>query len=262
MNRDKIVAEFAKYTSAYNPNDVKVKLKIDHTYRVATLCDTIAKSLQLSKKDRDFAWLSGMLHDIGRFEQLRRYGTFQDKVSINHAILSADLLFANEQLIHLFVDDNEIDFKMMDTVIRYHNVLKLPKELSIREKMFCDILRDADKIDILRVNCETPRTEIYDLPENAFTESYITDEVYKDIMSSRNVDRRHSKTGIDFILGHISFLYGLVFPKSVELVKKQGYIFQLLNFKSSNPDTSHKLTLINDKIRNDLAHVTWQKSIN
>ena len=80
MNRDKIVAEFAKYTSAYNPNDVKVKLKIDHTYRVATLCDTIAKSLQLSKKDRDFAWLSGMLHDIGRFEQLRRYGTFQDKV--------------------------------------------------------------------------------------------------------------------------------------------------------------------------------------
>ena len=100
------------------------------------------------------------------------------------------------------------------------------------------------------------------MQEEAFTESYITDEVYKDIMEAGNVDRTHSKTGIDFILGHISFIYGLVFPKSVELVKEQGYIWQLLDFKSLNTDTSTKLALIKDKITNDLEHVIWQKSIN
>ena len=34
--------------------------------RVADLCERIAKSLDLSQEDIDLAWLSGMLHDIGR----------------------------------------------------------------------------------------------------------------------------------------------------------------------------------------------------
>ncbi len=258
MNRDKVKTEFARYTDGYNPSDVKVKLKIDHTYRVAELCDQIAKSLHLSETDCDIGWLSGMLHDIGRFEQLRRYNTFRDSLSINHATLSADLLFGEDQLIRNYIDGNDFEFTLLDKVIRYHNAFALPEGLSERELMFCNILRDADKIDILKVNCETPRTEIYDLPDEAFTESFITDEVYNDIMACSNVDRTHSKTGIDFILGHISFIYGLVFPKSVELVKEQGYIWQLLDFKSANIDTSRKLEVIKNKIIYDLEHVTWQ----
>lgn len=38
---------FAEYTSHYNAADPKVKLKIDHTYRVAALCERIANSLSL-----------------------------------------------------------------------------------------------------------------------------------------------------------------------------------------------------------------------
>ncbi len=282
MNRTKIEEIFKKYTDAYDPADTKVRLKIEHTYRVAELCDQIARSLELSEEDIDFAWLSGMLHDIGRFEQLRRYHTFQDKVSVNHAALSADILFREAltedaarnvgwksdaprtdalltgvddkknalaesgktdqesmtTLIDCFVDRAEIDGEMMERVIRYHNAFKLPETQPERERMFCDILRDADKIDILKVNCDIPRTEIYDLPEEEFRTSSITPEVYEDIMGSGNVDRKHSRTGIDFILGHISFVYGLVYPESFKLVQKQGYLAQLLNFQSVNPDTA------------------------
>lgn len=39
---------FAEYTSHYNAADPKVKLKIDHTYRVAALCERIANSLSLA----------------------------------------------------------------------------------------------------------------------------------------------------------------------------------------------------------------------
>ena len=248
MDRVRILAEFKKYTDKYNPEDVKVKLKIDHTYRVADLCEIIARSLLLPDEDCEFAWLSGMLHDIGRFEQVRRYHTFQDKISVNHAELSAELLFKEAQLIDSFDQDKEIDRAMLEKVIRYHNVYILPDGQTDRERMFCDILRDADKIDIIRVNCETPRTEIYDLPEDAFTESFITDEVYEDIMESGNIDRTHSKTGIDYILGHISFVYGLVFPESIRQVKNQGYIYSLLGFRSNNPDTAGKMQLIRKKI--------------
>ncbi|WP_022762005.1 MULTISPECIES: HD domain-containing protein [unclassified Butyrivibrio] len=252
MDRNNILTEFKKYTDQYNPEDVKVKLKIDHTYRVADLCEIIARSLLLPEEDCEFAWLSGILHDIGRFEQLRRYHTFQDRISVNHAELSADLLFKDEQLIDRFDPDRKMDREMMEKVIRYHNVYILPDGQTDRERMFCEILRDADKIDIIRVNCETPRTEIYDLPEKAFTDSYITDEVYEDIMGSGNIDRTYSKTGIDYILGHISFVYGLVFPESIRQVKSQGYIYRLLGFKSNNPDTVKKMQFIREKIINYL----------
>ena len=38
---------FAAYAARYDVDDPKVKLKIDHTYRVAALCERIAASLDL-----------------------------------------------------------------------------------------------------------------------------------------------------------------------------------------------------------------------
>ncbi|WP_337808867.1 HD domain-containing protein [Gemmiger sp.] len=104
IDRARAQKAFADYAAHYNADDPKVKLKIDHTYRVAALCDCIAKSLTLPPEDADLAWLSGMLHDVGRFEQLRRYNTFIDAQSINHAALSASVLF-DEGHIRDYIDD-------------------------------------------------------------------------------------------------------------------------------------------------------------
>ncbi|MBQ5346351.1 MAG: HD domain-containing protein, partial [Acidaminococcaceae bacterium] len=86
--RKKVEESFKNYVSNYDLTDVKVKLKVDHTFRVAALCDLIADELGLKEYDKDLAWLLGMLHDIGRFEQLRRFHTFRDALSVNHAELS------------------------------------------------------------------------------------------------------------------------------------------------------------------------------
>ena len=109
ISREKVRRHFVEYVSAYNAADVKVKLKIDHTWRTASLCDRLAVSLGLPDEDRDLAWLSGMLHDIGRFEQLRRYNTFVDRLSVNHAMLSADILF----------EDGEDYERFLETLRRY-----------------------------------------------------------------------------------------------------------------------------------------------
>lgn len=39
INREKVLSAFDRYTSAYDVSDIKVKLKIDHTYRVAEICE-------------------------------------------------------------------------------------------------------------------------------------------------------------------------------------------------------------------------------
>ena len=93
IDRQKALCAFANYVEGYNAEDPKVKLKIDHTYRVAGFCQRIARSLELSHEDIDLAWFCGLLHDVGRFEQLRNYGTFIDAQSIDHALYGAEILF-------------------------------------------------------------------------------------------------------------------------------------------------------------------------
>lgn len=247
LDRTHVEETFSSYVANYDASDSKVQLKILHTFRVAQMCDAISGSLDLNAEDTDIAWLCGMLHDIGRFEQLRRYGTFFDKRSVNHAALSADLLF-KDGLIRTFLKDSSED-ALIEKAIRLHNVFLLPEKLTEREALFCNILRDADKVDILRVNRETPMTEIYDLPEEAFYTSGISDAVFADAMRMENVNRENSRTAIDYLVGHICFVFGLVYPESVRQAAAQGYLDEMLAFRSRNPVTQERFRQINEVVR-------------
>ena len=251
IDRNGVTSRFQQYTSAYDLSDAKIRLKVEHTEKVAVLSERIAASLMMDPEDVDLAWLFGMLHDIGRFEQVRRFGTFVDADSVDHAAFGAELLF-REGIIRDFISSNEEDF-LLEKVIRLHNVYQLPEDLTSREKMFCRILRDADKIDIIRVNCEFSRTEIYNLPEKAFLTAEISDQVLEDAISMNNVLRAHRKTAADYIVGQISLVFGLVYPESRKIVSEQGYLERIMEFRSINPDTAWKMELIRGKIREFLG---------
>lgn len=244
IDREHVKKVFADYVANYDVTDSKVRLKVEHTYRVADLCDMIAKSLGLSDEDVDLAWLHGMFHDIGRFEQLRRYNTFIDSESINHAALSADILFVDGRA-RDYIGDSSQD-KLMEKAIRLHNVYKLPDNLTDRELMYAQILRDADKIDILKVNCEFPMDEIYNMPMEAFYTDDISPKVLEDSLSHLNVNREHTKTSIDHLIGHISLVYGLVYPASIAEAKRQGFLEQMLSFESRNPKTNEGMQQIRE----------------
>ena len=254
IDKKKARQTFLDYASRYNMEDPKIRLKVEHTLRVCELCVKIADSLSLSREDTDIAWLIGLLHDIGRFEQVRIYNTFRDAESVNHAQFSADLLF-HEGMIREYVISREYD-RSIETAVRCHNMYRLPDTLSDKDRVFCQIIRDADKIDILRVNRETPMTQIYNLPEEAFLTSEISDQVYEDILSHRDVNRAFSRTGIDFLMGHIAFVFGLVYPVSFRLVKEQGYLDQMLSFESGNEKTREKMERIRTEVRDYLERMS------
>lgn len=71
INREKALAAFQEYTDRYDSSRDMIRLKIEHTYRVCGLCQQIARSLELPEEEVDIAWLTGLLHDVGRFEQQR-----------------------------------------------------------------------------------------------------------------------------------------------------------------------------------------------
>ncbi|MED9920299.1 MAG: HD domain-containing protein, partial [Megasphaera sp.] len=75
MNRDFVISQFKSYAANFDAADEGVSLKLAHSLRVSSWCDRLARALHLSPDDVDLAWLIGVLHDIGRFEQLREYHT-------------------------------------------------------------------------------------------------------------------------------------------------------------------------------------------
>ena len=254
IDREKAKNTFLEYVSEFDLEDVKAALKVEHTMRVTDLCCLIAKSEGLEGEDADLAYLAGLLHDIGRFEQLKRYHTFIDAVSVNHAKLSADLLFRDGLIRRFYGEKGYKEFdEILEKAVRLHNVYILPRGLNERELTICKILRDADKIDIIRVNIETPMTQIYDLPMEEFLSSEISEPVYEDLIAHRNVNRANSRTGIDYILGHTAFVYGLEYPVSYRIIEEQGYLEKMLSFKSENPITQAKLVIIRDEIRRFVA---------
>jgi len=254
IDRQRVMDEFANYTANYNANDPKIKLKIDHTYRVAFLAEEIAKSLNLSEDECDLAWVCGMLHDVGRFEQIRRYGTFSDANSIDHAVFGADLLF-EEGLYDLFFEPNSpavtAEWKAIaETAIRQHSAFRLSADLTEREMIFAQILRDADKIDILRVNVDTRTEDIYNVTTEELYRSEVSEETRNDFLEGHCVIREHKKTAVDNLVGMAGLVLELVYPLSRKLVREQGYLGQILSFQSENPDTKAWFAYMRDVLLN------------
>ncbi|MBQ6589789.1 MAG: HD domain-containing protein [Butyrivibrio sp.] len=240
IDRKNIRETFAAYTRRYDANDPKIALKIAHTYRVADNCEQIAKSIGLSEDEVEFAWLSGMLHDIGRFEQVKRYNTFIDSESVDHAEFGADLLFKEDMLAEEYYSDRSFD-EMMEIVIRQHNKYRIDSSVTGKTLVFCNILRDADKVDILRVNVETPMEEIYNVTEDVLMTSGVSEKVMEQVREHRAVNRDVMDSPAEHLIGHLALCFELVYPKSWELAKEQGYIYKMMAFPSQNASTQRAL---------------------
>lgn len=286
INREHIKKTFQEYTDRYDSTNPKIKLKIDHTYRVANLCEQIAQSLELSAAEVDLAWLSGMMHDVGRFEQLRRYNTFSDAQSIDHARFAVELLY-DEGLIADYVPEisttelvadartwrsmggaNESptaqseDMPLSDILqtlriaIGEHSAYRIQKGLDERTRIFCQILRDADKVDIFRVICDTPMEEVYGFQTKDILRSAITPEVMQAFYEHHAVLRKLKKCPADYIVAHGSLTFELVYPESLRIAKEQGYLKQMMSFQSENPDTAE----IFEDLRKDLNGYLEERS--
>ena len=92
MDFDSAKQVFEKYLDGYDRENDKVRLKIVHTYGVVEQSAAIAGRLGLSQEDKELAGIIALLHDIGRFEQLRRFDSFLPD-TMDHASYGVELLF-------------------------------------------------------------------------------------------------------------------------------------------------------------------------
>jgi len=224
----KIKAWFEEYVHRFDSNDAVFQenfdLKTEHTRRVCEVIRDIGKSLYLSPEDLCLAEASALLHDIGRFEQYKRYRTFADYKSEDHAALGVRVIRENRILDNL----DPVSAKILIRAVGCHNNAWLPDRESTRSLLFLKLLRDADKVDIWRIVTEyyqssgnnRNRTIELDLPDI----DYVSPPVYSALMSDRLVQMTDLKTLQDFKLLQIGWIYDVNFPRTFQIVRENGYL--------------------------------------
>lgn len=213
---------FKEYISNYDMNEPRVNLKIIHMYHVAENARKIAESIGLSQDEQDLAELIGLLHDIGRFEQIRLYGTFSDKFSIDHGQKSVEVLFG-DNLIREFVQDSTND-AIIYKAINNHNKIEIEKGLNEREMLHSKIIRDADNLDIFRGLLEQKIEDFGHLGSTDVSKEILSEEFFEEFKKEKVLKYANAKTDMDIMVAIIAHIYAISFKETLEIIKENDYI--------------------------------------
>ena len=213
--------EFDKYLRDFDLENPKILLNKVHTYGVIKAADYICTREELGAGDRDLALLIALLHDIGRFEQLRAYNSYDDD-RFDHARFGVKLLFEQGK-IRDFISCADYD-EVIRQSIACHSMYRLPEIQDPRILLHCKIIRDADKLDNFRVKSVDSLEAHFDLPGEIIQKEGISENVLQAVRDHRCVRREERKTHLDMWVSYMAFIFDLNFSSSFRFIQEHDYI--------------------------------------
>ena len=250
---------FKEYINSYdNQNDPGFNLKVVHTYHVTDNAMMIAKELGLSEEDINLAGLIGILHDLGRFDELKNLKKF-DSVGNDHAMFASKILF-EEGNITKFIDTREYD-NIIQKAIENHSRKSIENGLGERELLHAKIIRDADKLDNFRVKKEEELENIFPKLVKRIEDmenSLISDTVLNSIRKEECVDIKDRVYPLDYWVCILAFTFDINFKETLSIIKENDYINVLINrfdYKNSKEEMNEIRSIINNYIERRLKEV-------
>lgn len=224
-------------------DDAPLRLKVEHTFRV------LGNAGEIAGQEPDFARagvaralrLAALFHDVGRFEQLRRYRTFADDLSCNHALLGVRV--TREQ--NFLAGETRECRAIVLAAVAAHNRFVVSKKLPYPLRPVLLGLRDADKLDILRIMADnlgpgksgdsTVLLHLRDEPDacspavlRAFDEGRVA--LYRDMRCIN-----------DFRIVLCTWLHDLHYPAAHRIVRREGWLNGIINGLEALPDLRDRL---------------------
>lgn len=204
-----------------------IKLKVEHTRKVCEVMEILSAGEGLLPEETRIAGAVALLHDAGRFPQYRRWRTFRDSDSDNHARMGVEVI--REQGVLDGLDAHER--LLIEEAVRFHNLLALPEQVASPTRLYMGLIRDADKLDIWRVfldECALPMEQqasavylgLQDLAEFA-------PPCLASLTEMRVVRLDDCRSVNDIKLMLISWALELGFASSYRLLLERGYIPRL-----------------------------------
>ena len=260
INLRKAQESFKEYLKDYDIEDGNIKLKIKHTYEVVNKSEYISKGLGLNQENIELAKLIALLHDIGRFEQVKQTSDFLDGKDFDHANYGIKVLF-EDNLIRKFIEDNQYD-NIIKKAIYNHNKYKIEENLNNAELLHSKIIRDADKLDNYRVKKEEKIEAIFPKRVNKkedMEECLLSDKVYETVLNRECVNIYDRVTPLDFWVCILAFTFDLNFDVTYNIVKENDYINILIDrFDYKDIDTRNRM----ENIRNIINKFIDEKITN
>lgn len=241
---------FDGYVATFNdipqPDHQNITLKIEHTKKVCTLMDQLTRGEGMATADCRIAAAVALLHDVGRFPQYRRWRTFRDAVSDNHARLAIEVIREHA----LLADLEPVERLTVEEAVRFHNLLGLPLRYRSRGDRFIRLIRDADKLDIWRVFVEHFQKPVAERP-SAVTLGFpdtpgVSACCVEQLLGHQVVQLKHVASVNDFILLLLSWVFDLNFASSYALLQQSGHGEQLGALLPDSPE----LDMVREAVRN------------
>ena len=242
IDLDIIDQEFRKYVEQFDMSVEKISLKFEHTFEVVKVTDQICKLMNLNEEDSALAKTIAYFHDLGRFPQAERINSFDDSI-LDHAVLGVELLFDDNYIDHFKI--NKKYYSIIKKAIINHNRIKIEDGLTKEEEFFSKLIRDADKIDILRVNNKYRPPKFLEVPTHRVLEEFNNNEVVKksDCMNKS-----------DNILLTLAYIYDINFKESFKILDKLNYYKEFLGIMKTNNKTEKIIKEIKDKVLEDFKN--------
>lgn len=234
---------FNNYVKQFDFTNSKIRYKFHHSYRVMEIAKEIAISLKLNEEDTYIVTIAALLHDIGRFNQIKNYDTYSDQISTDHGDEGERVLKENNFIKEFVSDDKIINIILNST--KYHNKYEINPNLDEKTTLICKIVRDADKLDIMR-----ELGNIITLKEIVLKKELV-DAIYKkEICKNKNCNNE-----VDTIIRMLSWVYDLNFKYSYEFLIKNKIIekkFDLLEIYGETEEITKIKKLVYKKINEKL----------
>ena len=225
MNKE--VEIFENFIKNFDMNIPDLKRKYDHTYRVVDYAEDIAKSLNLDENEVTRAKVCALFHDLGRFPQFSEYKTFIDSDSFDHGDKS-------EEILKEINYNDEIVLKS----VKYHNKKEVPNfdELT---NIHSNIVRDADKLDIMNMQINELENYDYEYPEG----------IIDNFKNHTLLDNRYANNNFINLLRMLAFVFDINYKKSIEIIIEKNIIDRKIEILKRLKNANNEVDIIEKEIK-------------
>lgn len=244
--------ELVEHVNELQIDNPRVQMKVGHIIRVAENCKKLATNLKLTEEQIQLAELIGLLHDIGRFEQYKILDK-DKKEKFDHGEAGVEVL-KKDNYIRKYIEEDTYD-DIIYTAVYEHNKYQLSERLSQEKELFCKIIRDADKLDLIYEGAVI----YWEKPERMkqVEEGRLSEKMLEDVEQQSLADGRNKTSETDQILRFASYVFDVNFSYSFKVLKENDYVSKMIDkFHYQIPETKEKMMkvkkIVNEYIEDNI----------
>lgn len=212
-----------------------LELKRKHSFRVAANARKIAADTGASESKQNLAESAGLVHDVGRFPQFSKFGSFRDTDTVNHGISGRAILESQDILLPLPSGERT----QLLYAVEYHNRSKTDIPFKSGRNWLLKVLRDADKLDIMELTLGSlvsdGFSDLSDMLPHISLNREVTPEVIHEALATGSVSIERLSTLADFLIMIATWFYDLYYVPTRKLAHERS-IF--LRIRQELPDSN------------------------